>query len=79
MEIISVEAWRGAVEGTMIMVATRRKLANERPSIISLIGDDLIGAGGQLSVDALNAERMPEMNCFPSRARGHSPASLRTD
>jgi hypothetical protein len=35
MEIISTEEWCGAAPGTMIMVATRRKLGNERPSIIS--------------------------------------------
>jgi hypothetical protein len=32
---ISIEEWRGAAPGTMIMVATRRKHGNESPSIIS--------------------------------------------
>ena len=35
MEIISIDDWCGDAPGTMIMVATRRKLGNERPSIIS--------------------------------------------
>jgi hypothetical protein len=35
IEIISIEDWRGGAQGTMIMVATRRKLGNDRPSIIS--------------------------------------------
>ena len=35
MEIISTEEWRGAAPWTMIIVATRRKLGNESPSIIS--------------------------------------------
>jgi hypothetical protein len=35
IEIISIEECRGAAPGTMIMVATRRKHGNERPSIIS--------------------------------------------
>ena len=35
IEIISVEAWCGGAAGTMIMVATRRNEANDRPSIIS--------------------------------------------
>ena len=35
MEIISIDELRGAAPGTIIMVATRRKHGNERPSIIS--------------------------------------------
>jgi hypothetical protein len=44
------------------------------------IGDDLVGAGRELAIDAVDAERMPEMNRFPSRARGHidGPAFPRT-
>src|SRR6266702_8638697 len=37
-----------------------------------LIGDDLVGAGRELPIDAVDAEWMPELNRFPSRARGHS-------
>src|SRR5690349_13074437 len=44
-----------------------------------LVGDDLVGAGRQLAVDAPDAERMLEMDRFASRARGHGRASLRTD
>jgi hypothetical protein len=35
MEIISIAELRGAVAGTMIIVATRRNAANDNPSIIS--------------------------------------------
>jgi hypothetical protein len=61
------------------MVATRRKLGNERPSIISSSVMISYAPAAQLPVDAFDVERMPEMNRFPSRARGHagSPANLR--
>lgn len=44
-----------------------------------LVGDDFVSSRCELSVDPLDAEGMPEMNRFPSRARGHagSPANLR--
>ena len=32
---------------------------------------------GQQTIDALDPEGMPEMNCFPSRSRGHRPALRR--
>jgi hypothetical protein len=35
IEIISIAERCGGAPGTIIMVATRRKLGNERPSIIS--------------------------------------------
>lgn len=44
-----------------------------------LVGDDFVSSRCELPVDTLDAEGMPEMNRFPSRARGHagSPANLR--
>ena len=44
IEIISVEDWCGGAPGTMIMVATRRKAGNDRPSIMLLVGHDFVAA-----------------------------------
>src|SRR3954466_6195702 len=55
--------------------------AREREALDHLlVGDDFVSARCELTVDATDAERMPEMNRFPSRARGHasSLAYLRT-
>ena len=79
IEIISVEEWRGAAQGTMIMVATRRKHGKTFDHL--LVGDDFVSARRQLAVDAPDPERMPEVNRFPSRARSHdhAPARLRKE
>ena len=76
IEIISISDRCGGAPGTMIMVATRRKHGNERPSIIS----SSVIIRCELPVDTLDTEGMPEMNRFPSRAHGHagSPANPST-
>ena len=76
IEIISIAERCGGAPGTMIMVATRRKHGKRKALDHLLVGDDFVSPRCELPVDTLDAEGMPEMNRFPSRARGHagSPA-----
>jgi hypothetical protein len=57
------------------------KARKRQPLDHLLIGDDFVSAWRKLAINSLDAERMPEMNRFPSRACGHahSSAYLRTE